>query len=121
VNIPVVCCRSAAYRHDFAAAHPLKAVSELIFQSMNLRDTMKNRTALTLLAFVLAGPALAGDDIKLPPEVTPSMRAACETDVRRLCIKPGATLESVRDCVLSKFMRLGKRCQIEIASAGLAP
>ncbi len=82
---------------------------------------MKKRTAVAVLACAFAGQAFAGDDIKLPPEVTPSMRAACETDVRRLCIKPGATLESVRDCVLSKFMRLGKRCQIEIASAGLAP
>ncbi len=72
-------------------------------------------------ACVVAVPTFASDEIKLPPEVTPSMRAACEPDVRRLCITPGATLDSVRSCVLSKFMRLGRRCRIEIASAGLAP
>ena len=82
---------------------------------------MNMRTVVALVAFGFAGPALAGDDFKLPPEVTPAMRAACETDVRRMCVKPGATLDSVRDCVLAHFMRLGKRCQLEIASAGLAP
>jgi hypothetical protein len=75
--------------------------------------------ALTLIAF--ATHAHAADDVKIPPEVTPSMRAACETDVRRLCISSNSTVESVRQCVLSKFMKLGKRCQYEIASAGLAP
>ena len=49
------------------------------------------------------------------------MRAACESDVRRLCISSNSTVESVRNCVLAKFMKLGKRCQVEIASAGLAP
>jgi hypothetical protein len=68
-----------------------------------------------------AAGAVAGDTIKLPPEVTPSMRAACEQDVRRLCIRADSTLDQVKSCVLSKFMHLGKRCQIEIASAGLAP
>jgi hypothetical protein len=70
---------------------------------------------------VVAGQAIAGDDFKLPPEVTPSMRAACEADVRKLCINSNSTVDTVRDCVLNKFMKLGKRCQIEIASAGLAP
>jgi hypothetical protein len=63
----------------------------------------------------------AADEPKLPPQVTPALRAACEGDVRRLCIREGATVDSVKDCVLSKFMKLGKRCQLEIASAGLAP
>jgi hypothetical protein len=65
--------------------------------------------------------AIAAEGFKLPPEVTPSMRAACENDVRRLCIREGATMASVKDCVLAKFMKLGKQCQFEIASAGLAP
>ena len=77
--------------------------------------------AIGFIALTIAvAPAFAGE-IKLPPEVTPSMRAACEADVRRLCIKDGSTVDTVRDCVLSKFMKLGKQCQIEIASAGLAP
>jgi hypothetical protein len=73
------------------------------------------------LVFASAGAALAADEFVLPPQVTPSMRAACEADVRRLCIKEGSTADTVRDCVLSKFMKLGKRCQFEIAQAGLAP
>lgn len=68
-----------------------------------------------------ATSAFAADGFKLPPEVTPSMRAACESDVRRLCTIEGATVASVKQCVLSKFMKLGKRCQLEIASAGLVP
>ena len=82
---------------------------------------MKMRIVSVAGFCVIAGQTIAGEDIKLPPEVTPSMRAACEADVRRLCIQPGSTVGSVRDCVLDKFMKLGKRCQIEIASAGLAP
>ena len=79
------------------------------------------RSVAVALFCLCASQVLAGDGYKLPPEVTPAMRAACEPDVRRLCIREGSTPDSVRDCVLSKFMKLGKRCQLEIASAGLAP
>ncbi len=80
------------------------------------------KRAIAAGAFGLcAGTALAGEAFKLPPEVTPSMRAACEEDVRRLCIKSDSTVEQVKNCVLAKFTRLGRRCQYEIASAGLAP
>lgn len=82
---------------------------------MNIRPGV----AIALIAF--SSSAGASDEFKIPPEVTPSMRAACEQDVRRLCISSNSTVESVRSCVLSKFLKLGKRCQIEIASAGLAP
>ena len=81
---------------------------------------MMKRSATVVILCIAAGPTLAGD-FKLPPEVTPAMRAACESDVRRLCIKEDSTVGTVRDCVLSKFMKLGKRCQLEIASAGFAP
>ena len=80
---------------------------------------MKTFAILVLMAS--ACPATAGESFTLPPEVTPGMKAACESDVRRLCISSNSTVETVRQCVLSKFMRLGKRCQFEIASAGLAP
>ena len=70
---------------------------------------------------VMSVSVAASEEIKLPPEVTPALRAACETDVRRLCIAPDATVQSVKQCVLSKFLRLGRRCQLEITSAGLAP
>ena len=79
------------------------------------------RTMLTVVLCVAACQAIASEDIKIPAEVTPGMRAACESDVRRLCISSNSTVETVRQCVLAKFMKLGKRCQMEIASAGLAP
>ena len=79
------------------------------------------RTMTTLFLCASASGAMASDDYKLPSEVTPGMRQACESDVRRLCISSNSTVETVRSCVLAKFMKLGKRCQLEIASAGLAP
>jgi hypothetical protein len=81
------------------------------------------RSVLLAAGLVLAFsvPLSAQSDIKIPPEVTPAMRAACEADVRRLCITPESSVQSVRQCVLANFMRLGRRCQMEIASAGLAP
>ncbi len=82
---------------------------------------MKIRPLATIALIAFSSSAGASDEFKIPPEVTPSMRAACESDVRRLCISSNSTVETVRNCVLAKFMKLGKRCQVEIASAGLAP
>jgi hypothetical protein len=83
---------------------------------------MIGRTAFVAgLLLTLTAPVSAQSDIKIPPEVTPAMRAACEGDVRRLCITSESTVQSVKRCVLTNFMRLGRRCQMEIASAGLAP
>jgi hypothetical protein len=78
---------------------------------------MKMSRVVLFCAFVSAGAAQAGE-LKLPPEVTPAMRAACERDVRRLCIGAQPTIAKVKRCVMAKFMSLGKRCQIELASAG---
>ncbi len=82
---------------------------------------MKIRPLATIALIAFSSSAGASDEFKIPPEVTPSMRAACESDVRRLCISSNSTVDTVRNCVLAKFMKLGKRCQVEIASAGLAP
>ncbi len=41
-------------------------------------------------------------------------------DVRRLCIGHSPTIAKVKRCVAAKFMQLGKRCQIELASAGFS-
>lgn len=68
---------------------------------------------------VIAAPIAAAGDLKLPPEVTPRLRAACESDVRRLCVGANPTVAKVKSCVIAKFFKLGKRCQVEIASAGL--
>ena len=68
----------------------------------------------------LSSAALAGD-YQLPPEVTPQIKAACETDVRRLCIGTNPTVAKVKSCVASKFLQLGHRCQMQLAMAGLKP
>ena len=75
-----------------------------------------------LSVLMLSAVALrAAETIDLPKEVTPAIRAACEADVRRLCIGPNPTMSKVKDCVLAKFFQLGRRCQTELASAGLSP
>ena len=86
---------------------------------------MKVRYVLALcLALGLSGAGIvashAGDNFKLPPEVTPQLRAACEQDVRRLCIGRNPTVAKVKSCVARKFMKLGRRCQFALASAGFS-
>lgn len=73
-------------------------------------------TGLSMLATCTA--VSAEQDYKLPPEVTPQLRAACESDVRRLCIGANPTVAKVKVCVASKFLQLGKRCQLQLAIAG---
>ena len=63
----------------------------------------------------------AADDYQLPPEVTPALRAACENDVRRLCIGENPSVSKVKSCVRAKFMQLGNRCKTQIVLAGLKP
>lgn len=77
------------------------------------------KRAVIVIAFLAAGPALA-EEFQIPKEVTPAMRAACETDVRRLCIGDKPTVAKVKACVYAKFFKLGRRCQVELASAGLS-
>lgn len=77
---------------------------------------------IALGAFLLAvNTAQAGENYELPPEVTPALRSACETDVRRLCIGEDPTVSKVKHCIAAKFLQLGKRCQVQIALAGLKP
>lgn len=77
------------------------------------------RIGLAALVIIAATPVTAEDKFDLPPEVTPALRAACEGDVRRLCIGEKPTVSKVKRCVAEKFFQLGKRCQNEIKSAGL--
>ncbi len=81
---------------------------------------MKRSRVFVLCAALSASPAVASEQLKLPPEVTPALRAACESDVRRLCIGEAPTFAKVKSCVAAKFFKLGKRCQIELASAGFS-
>jgi hypothetical protein len=90
---------------------------------LTIRESLALRNftyaALAVLSITAAGTsALAEQDYKLPPEVTPQLRAACESDVRRLCIGTNPTVAKVKVCVASKFMQLGKRCQMQLAIAG---
>ena len=79
-----------------------------------------NISSVTLCALLLSVSVARAEELKLPPEVTPSMRAACESDVRRLCIGSAPTFAKVKSCVAAKFTQLGKRCQVELASAGFS-
>lgn len=76
------------------------------------------RCVLACAGFLVATVAVA-EEFKLPPEVTPALRAACETDVRRLCIGENPTVAKVKRCVVAKYFQLGRKCQVELASLGL--
>jgi hypothetical protein len=73
---------------------------------------------IVVVAMGVVGSPAGADELQLPPEVTPSLRAACETDVRRLCIGAQPTVEKVKRCVALKFFQLGQKCQVELASLG---
>lgn len=78
------------------------------------------KTFPLLLSVITVGATsvVSAESFKLPKEVTPQMRAACETDVRRLCIGKNPTVAKVKSCVRRNFMRLGTRCQLTLAAAG---
>lgn len=80
---------------------------------------MNLRTMVLLAAMATVSPLVAGEGFKLPPEVTPALRAACESDVRRLCIGENPTVESVKRCVEQKYTQLGSRCKVQLVAAGL--
>ncbi|WP_334146193.1 hypothetical protein [Hyphomicrobium sp.] len=79
---------------------------------------MRAKRSLLACAGLLAAGAAGAEDFKLPPEVTPSLRAACETDVRRLCIGQNPTVAKVKRCVMVNYFQLGRKCQVELASLG---
>ncbi len=74
---------------------------------------------LVAFAAVSASSLAFAGEVKLPPEVTPALRAACESDVRRIgCVDATPTYSEVKSCVIAKYAQLGKRCKVELASAG---
>ena len=77
--------------------------------------------AAMMVACVSTTPTQANDEFKLPKDVTPAIRAACESDVRRLCIGLNPSVEKVKSCVAAKFSQLARKCQMELASAGFTP
>ncbi len=81
---------------------------------------MKAVRALAAGLGLLVSSGVFAEELKLPPEVTPQLRAACESDVRRLCIGASPTMAKVKQCVAVKFLQLGRKCQVELASAGFS-
>lgn len=80
---------------------------------------MNLKAMVLLVSLVSVSPLMAGEGFKLPPEVTPALRAACEADVRRLCIGENPTVDSVKRCVEQKYGQLGSRCKVQLVAAGL--
>lgn len=83
---------------------------------------MKSSVVLivTLAASGISVATAGAGDLKLPKEVTPALRAACETDVRRLCTVSNPTVAKVKSCVRRNFTKLGLHCQMKLASAGFS-
>jgi hypothetical protein len=80
---------------------------------------MQTTHVLVICAAVSAGSMAFAGEVQLPPEVTPALRAACESDVRRIgCVDATPTYSEVKSCVIGKYAQLGKRCKVELASAG---
>lgn len=76
------------------------------------------RFVLTMGAVVVCQVQIAMA-FELPKEVTPAVRAACEQDVRRLCIRKDSTVASVKSCVRRNFSSLNSGCKFQLALAGL--
>jgi hypothetical protein len=80
---------------------------------------MQRTRVLAVCVAVSTSSVAFAEEIKLPPEVTPALRAACESDVRRIgCLGTTPTYAKVKSCVIAKYAQLGKRCKVELASAG---
>ncbi len=80
---------------------------------------MQIARVVALCVVVPAGSMAVAEELKLPPEVTPALRAACESDVRRIgCLGPSPTYAKVKGCVISKYMQLGTKCKMQLAVAG---
>ncbi|HRQ27949.1 hypothetical protein [Hyphomicrobium sp.] len=79
---------------------------------------MRAARFVMLLSGAVAASSAKAEQFQLPPEVTPALRAACETDVRRLCIGKDPTVAKVKSCVFRKYFQLGRKCQVELASLG---
>ncbi len=79
------------------------------------------KLALAVVALSALSLSAHAEEYQLPPEVTPQLKAACETDVRRLCIGTNPSISKVKICVASKFLQLGRRCQVQLALAGFKP
>jgi len=81
--------------------------------------TVMRTAAIVLAGCTIGSVPLAAENFTMPPEVTPALRSACESDVRRLCIDDSPTVEKVKACVQRRYSELSSRCKLAIAAAGL--
>lgn len=81
--------------------------------------TKRFLAAVLAVSTIVASVAAVAESLKLPPEVTPALRAACESDVRRVCVGDNPTFAKVKSCVLANYRSFGNRCKAQIAMAGL--
>jgi hypothetical protein len=79
---------------------------------------MAGRVFLSAIMVTLPLATMA-EALELPKEVTPELRRACEKDVRRLCIRKGSTIATVKSCVIANFSKLNARCKMRLVRAGL--
>ena len=78
----------------------------------------RTRVLVASAALSVSSIAFAGE-VQLPPEVTPALRAACESDVRRIgCVDATPTYSEVKSCVIARYSKLGQRCKVQLAAAG---
>jgi hypothetical protein len=80
---------------------------------------MKTTRIILLGLCISSSAAVADEKFQLPPEITPAIRAACESNVRALCVTPTSTSSTVVSCVRRNFVNLNKKCRNELTSAGL--
>jgi glutamate racemase len=72
-------------------------------------------------AFAAESIRLASNEFVIPKAVTPAVRAACEGDVRRLCVRKDSTADTVKSCVYANFVRFNAKCQRLALQSGLSP
>ena len=76
---------------------------------------------LAALVALSSHAVFAADNFVLPAGVTPAVKSACESDVRRLCVDDNPSYSKVKACVIAKFGQFGTRCKMQVALAGLKP
>jgi hypothetical protein len=80
---------------------------------------MQASPVLVACVALTASSIVCAEEMKLPPEVTPELRAACESDVRRIgCVDSTPTYSEVKSCVIARYAKLGQRCKVQLAAVG---
>lgn len=73
------------------------------------------KITLVLAMMGISSPSFANT---LADKVPSDIRRACESDVRKLCVRKGSTEDQVLACVKRKFEKLNSQCKIKLTKAG---